>query len=248
MKRTFLWMLILCLTISGCSLFSPPEEPAKVQKEIIRYLKNKYGQEFVVVREVRYNFELGKFSLIAQPKGNRSVTFAGFKSINGGFDDTYPVELWSKQSEEEIKPLIDQLYSPQERWKITSDVGTNESLYAELDHKNLPDYQEIRKQHPDKMRSIVLIVLFKDLNESNKGEELEKAFRLIQFFREKGIQRFEIEISYYEERLLREKGRDIKVSGEYIDYLRHDIVLTHERAKKVRTPKDIEKYLVEYSR
>ncbi|PRX39845.1 hypothetical protein CLV97_1193 [Planifilum fimeticola] len=245
MRKAFSRLLILCL-LSGCSLFYPSEDPAKVQKEIIRYLENKYGQEFVVVREAKYNYELGEFSLIAHPKGNKRVTFVGYKSKNRGYFDTYPVALWSKQSEDEIKPLIDQLYPARERWEFTSDVGTNESLYEELDHKNLPDYQEIRKQHPDKMRSIVDIFLFKDLNESNKDEELEKAFQLIEFFREKGIQRFRLEISFYEERLLREKGRDIKVSGEYIDYLRHDIVLTHERAKKVRTPKDIEKYLVEY--
>jgi len=30
--------------------------------------------------------------------------------------------------------------------------------------------------------------LFKDINESNKDEELEKVYRLIQFYREKGIQ------------------------------------------------------------
>lgn len=244
MKRTFLWMLILCLTCSGCFLFSPPEDPAKVQEEIVRYLENKYDQEFVVVRETKYNYELGEFSLIAHPKGNKRVTFVGYKSKNRGFFDTYPVALWSKQSEDEIKPLINQLYPARERWEFTSDVGTNDSLYEDLDHKNLPDYQEIRKRHPDKMRSIVLIVLFKDFNESNKDEELEKAFRLIQFFREKGIQRFELEIAFYEERLLKEKGRNIELNGKYIDYLRHRIVLTDKRAKTVHTPKDIEKYLV----
>lgn len=104
MKRTFLWMLILCLTISGCSLFSPPEDPAKVQKEIIRYLENKYGQEFVVVREVRYNFELGKFlaqgklanatsnlgeilmsgAVIASASGFGAPVAAGMAAIGGG--------------------------------------------------------------------------------------------------------------------------------------------------------------------
>lgn len=62
MRNYFLWMLILSLLVSGgCSLFSPPEDPAKVQKEIIQYLENKYAQEFVVVRDVKYNFKLGEF-------------------------------------------------------------------------------------------------------------------------------------------------------------------------------------------
>jgi hypothetical protein len=246
MKSAFSWMLIFCLLFSGCSLFSPLEDPAKVQKEIIQYLENKYDQEFVVVQEVKYNFELGEFSLVAQPKRNKSVTFAGAKSINGNFDDTYPVALWSKQSEDEIKSLIDELYPSQERWKISSDVGTDKSLYENLDYKNLPDYQEIRKQYPDKMRSIVQIYLFKDMNEFNKGEELEKVFQLVEFFREKGIQRFYLKVSYYEEQLLKEHGRNIEVSGEFLGYRRYRIELSQEKAKTIHTPKELEKYLVEY--
>ncbi len=247
MRKAFSSLLFLCL-LSGCSLFSPPEDPAKVQEEIVRYLENKYDQEFVVDREVKYNYELGEFSLIAHPKGNKRVTFVGYKSKNRGFFDTYPVALWSKQSEDEIKPLIDQLYPARERWEFTSDVGTNESLYEDLDNKNLPDYQEIRKQHPDKMRSIVQIYLFKDPNKFNKDEELEKVFQLLEFFREKGIQRFHLKVSYYEERLLKEHGRNIEVGGEFLDYRRYKIELTQEKAKTVRTPKDLEKSFVEYPR
>ena len=48
-------------------------------------------------------------------------------------------------------------------------------------------------------------------------EQLEKAYRLIQFCREKGIKDYVVYIVYYEERLLKEKGRDIEVGLEYVD-------------------------------
>ena len=88
--------------------------------------------------------------------------------------------------------------------------------------------------------------LFKDMNESNKDEELEKVYRLIQFCREKGIKDYDIYIVYYEERLLKEKGRDIEVGLEYADYRTHNISVIDEEAETVRTPKDLEKYLVEF--
>ncbi len=53
----------------------PPEDPAKVQKEIMEYLENKYDQEFEVVQDVEYNPALGHFSLTARPTDNKHVLF-----------------------------------------------------------------------------------------------------------------------------------------------------------------------------
>lgn len=44
-----------------------------------------------------------------------------------------------------------------------------------------------------------------------------------------------------EERLLKEHGRNIEVGGESLDYRSYKIELTQEKAKTVRTPKDLEK-------
>lgn len=75
-------------------------------------------------------------------------------------------------TQSQIKPLIDQLYPSQNRWKFSIDVREDRSLYEQIDNKNIPDYQEIRERYPDKLRSIVDIYLFKDLNETNKDDEL----------------------------------------------------------------------------
>ena len=80
------------------------------------------------------------------------------------------------------------------------------------------------------------------------NEELEKIYRLIQLFREKGIQKYSMNIFYYEERMMEEKGRDIKVGAEFIDYCTHRISVTDKDAETVLTPKDLEKYLVEFSK
>src|SRR5690606_20442327 len=116
-------------------------------------------------------------------------------------------------------------------------------LQEKIDPKNVPDYEEVRKQYPDETTMQINMYLFKDMNESNKDEELEKVYRLIQFCREKGIKDYVIYIVYYEERLLKERGRDIEVSSEFIDYRTHSISVTDEDAETVRTPKDLEEHL-----
>ncbi|WP_143085423.1 hypothetical protein [Planifilum fulgidum] len=126
------------------------------------------------------------------------------------------------------------------------DVAVSKSFSEKMDPKDIPDYPEVRQQYPDETRAIINMSLFKDMNESNKDEELEKVYRLIQFCREKGIKKYIIYIVYYEERLLKEKGRDIEVGPEYDDYRTHRISVTNKDAETVRTPKDLEKYLVEF--
>lgn len=224
----------------------PPEDPAKVQREIMEYLENKYGQEFEVVGEAEYSPMSGYFSLVVRPKENKRVTFAGYKHSNGKMNDTYLTSLWDVQFQDEIKPLIDEMYPPQNRWEMELDVAVSESLSEKIDPKNIPDYQEVREKYPDEMPVLIKMFLFKDMNESNKDEELEKVYRLIQFCREKGIKDYDIYIVYYEERLLKEKGRDIEVGLEYADYRTHNISVIAEEAETVRTPKDLEKYLFEF--
>jgi hypothetical protein len=211
----------------------------------LQHLENKYGQEFEVVREAKYNSVMGAFSLTARPKENRRVTFAGVKHPNGKIEDTYLSRFWEiQQLEDEMKPLLDEMYPPQNRWEFSLKLYGADSLNVDL--KNLPDYQEVRKQYPDKTFLDLDLFLFKDMNESNMDEELEKAYRLIQFFREEGIQKYSIYIIYYEEQLLKERGRDIKVGAEFADYRSHRISVTYEEAETVHTPKDLEKYLTEF--
>ena len=224
----------------------PPEDPAKVQEEILQYLENKYGQEFEAVGDVEYRPQLGYFGLVVRPKENKRVTFAGFKHSNGEIKDTYLSDLWDLQFQDEINPLLDEMYPPQNRWEMEVDVAVSDSLYEKIDPKNIPDYQEVRRQYPDETTMQINMYLFKDMNESNMDEELEKAYRLIQFFREEGIQKYSIYIIYYEEQLLKERGRDIKVGAEFADYRSHRISVTYEEAETVHTPKDLEKYLTEF--
>jgi hypothetical protein len=138
------------------------------------------------------------------------------------------------------------MYPPRNRWKVSVEFYGSDSLNEQLDHKNIPDYQEVQTQYPDTTFLELDMYLFKDMNESNKDEELEKAYRLIQFFREKGIRDYSINILYYEERLLKEKGRDIKVGAQFADYRRYNIYVTGGDAEKVRSPKDLEKHLVKF--
>src|SRR5690606_16226606 len=193
----------------------PPEDLAKVQREMMEYLENKYDQEFEVVRKAEYRPMSGYFSLVARPKENRRATFVGYKHSDGEMTDTYITALWDVQFEDEIGPLLDEMYPPQNRWEIRLSIAGSKSLYEKIDPKNIPDYQEVRRKYPEETAMQINMYLFKDVN--NKDEELEKAYRLIQFCRERGIKDYVIYIVYYEERLLKEKGRDIKVGLEYVD-------------------------------
>ena len=109
-----------------------------------------------------------------------------------------------------------------------------------------PTIRKFEGNNPEETAMQINMYLFKDVN--NKDEELEKAYRLIQFCRERGIKDYVIYIVYYEERLLKEKGRDIEVGLEYVDYRTHRIDFTEKDAETVRTPKDLEKYLTVFPR
>ncbi|SFG59246.1 hypothetical protein SAMN04488025_1546 [Planifilum fulgidum] len=82
----------------------PAEDSAKVQREIMEYLEDKYGQEFEAVGEVEYSPISGYFSLDVRPKENKRVTFAVYKHSYGKMNDTYLTSLWDIQFQDEIKP------------------------------------------------------------------------------------------------------------------------------------------------
>ena len=124
----------------------PPEDLAKVQREIMEYLENKYDQEFEVVRKAEYRPMSGYFSLVARPKENRRATFVGYKHSDGEMTDTYITALWDVQFEDEIGPLLDEMYPPQNRWEIRLSIAGSKSLYEKIDPKNIPDYQEVRRK------------------------------------------------------------------------------------------------------
>lgn len=223
-----------------------PEDLSKVQKEMIQYLENKYGQEFEVVKNVSWDFIENEFDLIACPKNDRRVTFEVHRTRGGHFWDYYPDRLWTVQINDELKPLLDQLYPPRNRWEFELDIFRSSAYYRrqldKIDPKNIPDYSEVLKD-PDLMELHLDIKYIKDLNESNKDEELEKAYRLIQIFREKGAKNCWIDISYFEERLREKKGKK-KEEVDLSDYATHAIILIKDEVKTIHSPEDLEEHII----
>ncbi|MDR6225624.1 hypothetical protein [Desmospora profundinema] len=230
---------MLMIWMPGSS--EPPEPLSEVRQEAKIYLKDKYGVEFGT-EEPRYTAATSTYRVNAYPKTNPDLTFTVFKVGSKPFDDTYVNSSVSKQSREELQPLIDQFYP--DAWIYSCNVGVNNALDDDVVvNGEVMDYAEIRKKYPDKYTQHVDIMLIRDLDDQGKQEELERAFEIIQFFQDQGIHEVTFEVSYYAESLP-EKPRKEKTSlGSYYEHLKYNLSVSYEAVAEIETAADLEEHL-----
>ncbi|OYD06317.1 DUF4199 domain-containing protein [Paludifilum halophilum] len=214
----------------------PPQKVTSVQKEAKNYLKDKYGDSFKVEKP-QYITEFNKYRMKAYPQDDPKLRFTVTKRGSQPFEDTYVIAALSKQSQEEMQPLIDKLYP--DVWVYESHVGIENEAEKDMISKNMLDYQEVRNQYPGQYTQHVDLKLIKDLEGKQKEVEMRKILKTIQFFKENRVQKVNLNVTYYSESLP-EKARDQKIKlGNYYEYLTFEFDMNPQDINKINKLEDV---------
>ena len=244
-------ILALSLTVISNMVFSgqrtvnidnqPPQKLNEVQQEAQIYLKRKYNQSFEVGTP-KYTSDTGEYNMVAYPKEKSNIKFVVYKTKTESFDDTYLNKVWSVQSENELKPVINDLYS--DVWIFSSEVGVDQSVKTDVLNNEILRYEDLRTNYPKGYAQHVSISVIKNLSKKNKDKELEKAFKLVRFLKERNIDHVNLSIAYYNDSLPEEAKSEKDNLGDYYDYLEYEISIDEQTLPAIKDVKDIESYLI----
>ena len=122
------------------------------REEISRYLKDKYGREFVIENIRAEGAGLGvKGSVCADVSvKNSDIKSKLCKSqVTGDYNiDTYPQEVWSKQDYNKTKKFLEGNVKGVDLYRVTVRVNTEDSLYQTL-RGDLPSFEYIKDKSND---------------------------------------------------------------------------------------------------
>lgn len=182
-------------------------EKVKVEK----YLKAKYGKEFVVIDAEIRRPELGKIKIdtTAYPKEDRKIKFRVTASPGEGgsinsFDedyrktfyyDTYLGKYWSKSAYEELKPVVEDIFDEDiEELKIR--VGPSAYSYLEMTTimGYTPEYEDVKKKNPKTISIMITVYIYKE--EFDIKYESKRIMELIDKIREPEFDYYEIQLLY----------------------------------------------------
>lgn len=103
---------------------------------------------------------------------------------------------------------------------------------------------EARKSYPEEISQDVDIYLIKDINEENRLEEIEKIWRVVQYYQGTGLKNLGLFIIYYDEELLKKEDGmpDKKKRKEYhSEYFRY--LFQARDVNEIKNIDDVEKHL-----
>ena len=212
-----------------------------MKAEAEAYLQDKYGEEFYV-DDIEYTWQVDTYTMRGHLKGDKSSNFAVDKE-EGKFNDAFFVHQMSQGAREEIKPYVERAFHPMMNWY--SGVTVDKSEEARLAGKDLT-YPELRKE-TDQYKQDVKVNIPLTLTESNKTQEMEKAYQLIEYLNENEINA-SLEVSYYYDPVLQKEKGVTEVDftkqaryGEYVTgYLEINDVST------INTEEDLNSYVEIY--
>lgn len=108
--------------------------------------------------------------------------------------------------------------------------------------------KQLRMDYPEGYDHKFTVIVFEDMTEKNKKEKLTKILKIIESIKGIEVGNIQFSFSFYEERLLKEKGTDIYVSADYLDYLLYSVRLTGDEISNINTVEDLEKELKNHNK
>lgn len=145
------------------------------QNDMARYLRNKYGKEFVVEnyriegRGIGVEGDPTADAYLKSDKDNLRFKVWDYGDPNGSshqYQDNYINQLWSKEYLDEIKPEIKSiLYN---NISYESAVRFNSSEDGKIDYKHIPSFKEYRSAGNKDHMSIELIVFDTNIRDSDR--------------------------------------------------------------------------------
>ncbi len=163
--------------------------------EVVRYLKERYDEEMVIISEVSYSFKVGTYSVEASPKNKSHISFAVMQSgVNKNqLYDTYFVTYWTIEANKDLNLGLSKIFPEGDAvGKFVMSGGPKDANYYK---KSIPPSFEEVKSVLGKGTSI-FIDFERELNTGNKQVELEKLFEIVTFFKQRNYKFEFIRITY----------------------------------------------------
>ena len=227
--------LIIALILISAIFWIVGIERVIDREEISRYLKDKYGREFVIENIRAEGAGLGvKGSVCADVSvKNSDIKSKLCKSqVTGDYNnDTYPQEVWSKQDYDKTKKFLEGNVKGVDLYRVTVRVNTEDSLYQTL-RGDLPSFEYIKDKSNDFGYVLSVFVTRDNINNSIYDD----VYKLVQYVKNKNSVNPEIYFNY----------RDIDFGKKYPgDKYQYFISIDKNRLNKITSPNDIVQYVEE---
>ncbi|WP_339175039.1 murein transglycosylase [Solibacillus sp. FSL R5-0691] len=249
---------ILILTIASFDYFYYPIIGYKAENAAEASLEDKYNEDFVI-DESTYSKPLGDdygdYHIIAHPKKNPDLEVTvSVSEKTEPLSDTYLQMHWRDQLNTRFGVLYEELYGTVENYSYMVNVTFSDEIEAQYDHTDT--YEGILQKEANGIGNIVFAnVILKSSN--NMNNQLEKAYKMIQHFKEQNLSYFNIEIVYFNEKLQKQltkkdrqlpynefnfKHLDDRTARFYFSYKSDDAESVKE-LNQLESPADLEQYV-----
>lgn len=251
---------ILILTIASFDYFYYPVISFKAENAAEASLEEKYNIDFVI-DESTYSKPLGEdfgyYHIIAHPKKNPDLEVAvSVDEDMEPFNDTYLEMHWREELKTRFGLLYEELYGTVEKYSYMVNVSFSEEIKAAYNHNDT--YEEILQKEANGIGNIVFANVLLE-SPDQMDDQLEKAYKMIQHFKEQNLNYYNIEIVYFNENLKKQlKKKDSKLTYNeflfkhlderavrfYFSYDSEDEESIKE-LNQLKSPADLEQYLKE---
>lgn len=184
-KRWALWIVPLTILLAGYVAWSSWVSPMIEQSKMTTYLKEKYGEEFVVGGAIYKNSGLGVkgiWEAEAYPKDDSALKFrVGASEYD--FSDQYMAAIWSKEATPEFKKYVSSVYNDK---KIDASVQIvlSDNLVDNATKTN-PSLEEAKAMENGFLYKAVIVR--KQGDEAHIANEALLASRLLALIGESGV-------------------------------------------------------------
>lgn len=224
-KSLKIFLLVIAIILFGIGAFfyigfaGLPWKKISVGNETLKYLENKYGEEFKI-EDRFFNFKDGSYNIAVHPVTDPSLSFhAGEGWGEYKYFDYYAEEIWTKQAEEDYKEIVHKIFPDLRHYRVSTVYGEG---IEKVKKAPIPDYIE--------SNAYIDVAVNLPFRFSESDAEFQRMYTLIQYVQKKGGN-VNIFIAYEP----RDNDTKDTKSTTYI-------TLSNSEIKKIKTIDDIKKY------
>ena len=199
-KRQIIIYVVMVVAIAGILGFAWNDVDGRIKSKVLKYLRDKYEQEFVVEldsdsAEASKAFHWNRYKLsrccvvvdkvevgfVAHPRNDPQARFLA-RYDGGKLSDSYTAYLWREQEIKRLKPIVKRLFGAQAKLAINFDTTSyiNGQVIDEIkESKHTMSLQEAISKYGDKINYHLWIKNIKEnITELDKERAVEILKRL----------------------------------------------------------------------
>lgn len=208
---------------------------SELNKEVIEYLKEKYQQEFVVMKT---SYMMDRYVIQASPKGQPDMDFMVTGNSKEDFRDTYYSTVWSKQARREWNPVINQTFGTTFDNRISISY-TDEITEQKPINGKIPSFMDALKSDSEYITPYIEINIIQNFNRENKDEQLEKVLSFVQILQSQNVSKSQVKFRFYDE-VLKNTGTK---NYSRAKHMQNFVLILDDDFSKIKTVEDLEKRL-----